>query len=105
MQILNIQDGVVKSALVQQIQARAGEMARVQDVSQVAFDDEMARKADETVEELNQGENEAIQEEEERGEQQQRRRRRRRHDADEPEEEAEDTKPPPHDSHHIDVTI
>jgi len=106
MQILNLQDGIVKSPLVQQMQERPGEVARMQDASQLAFNEEITRQADETVAQLNQAEHEAIRADQERGQGQGRRRRRRpeRQDA---EAEPQNQSPPPAigGPHRIDITV
>ena len=75
MRILNLQDGVVKSSLVQQVQSRAAEVARTQDSSNVVFNNELARQADEVVLQTNQAENDGIRQKEEREGRQRRRRR------------------------------
>ena len=65
MQILNLQDGIIKSPLVQQMQEQAAAVFRAEEGARRTFHDEMARQAEETTQETAQSENETIREDEE----------------------------------------
>jgi hypothetical protein len=54
---INMQDGIIKSSLVQQVQQRVDEITRLQQASHVNFNEELARQADEVVLEAKQTEN------------------------------------------------
>ncbi len=107
MRILNLQDGVVKSPLVQQIQGRAAEVARTQDASHVAFNDELARQADEVVLQTNQAENDGIRDKEEREGRQRRRRKRQTGKTHDDDSALAAGKNPDHSGHAsvIDITV
>jgi hypothetical protein len=106
MQILNLQDGIVKSSLVQQVQERAADLVRSDQAARVNFHQELARQAEEVIAETPQAEHEAIREEEERGEGQGQRRR-SRHQADQAEssEEQKPSSPPSLSPHRIDIVV
>lgn len=88
----NMQDGIVKSSLVQQVQFRQQALQRAAEGTLGALHDEAARQASETIREVPEAENQGIRDEgDEREEGEGRRRRRRRERGDE--EEAEN--PPP----------
>lgn len=105
MQILNVQDGFVKSPLVQLTAERAAELAKVQDAAQVMVREEEARKADEVVIELHEAENETIRNQEENKHSRQRRRKERLPEDDERETANRDTPTAPGGYPHLlDVT-
>jgi hypothetical protein len=106
MEIINHQDGIIKSSLVQLVQHRSTEVANAQEGALVPLNEEMARKAGETVEATPKSENDGIREDEER--QQGRRERRRRQipaDEDDSEEEKKSPATSSGSPHRIDITI
>ncbi len=110
MSLINMQDNVIKSSLVQQVQSRGGDIAKAAEMAQNLFKDELARQADETVKETPQTENGVIHDDQEReqGGKPPRRRRQRRHgeeSEDESTEQGDGTPPSPDGPHRIDLTV
>ena len=66
MSMINMQDNIIKSNLVQQFQHRGEELQRNQDKAQLPHIQELARQADEVVLQITKTEQEAIREEQER---------------------------------------
>jgi len=98
----------MKSPLIQQVADQAAQVARAQEAGDAVFDKELARKANESVEETPQQENDRIREEEHGGQQQQKRRRRRRRQMldEEAEKKSQETpRPvsPPIELHNLDI--
>lgn len=109
MSLVNMQDSIVKASLVTQVQHRAAALARVQQSTQVPFNQELARRADEVVSQTAEAENEGIREndEESRRHRREQRRRARHTGSDTDTETSGDLDTPADDGgpHHIDITI
>lgn len=93
MSLLNIQDGMIKSSLVQQIQDRGNDILRAAEGAQAAHHAEEARQASEFIAPTLATENEGIRQEQER-KRQERRRRQKRHRPESDEEDASPSPPP-----------
>ncbi|MBN2713112.1 MAG: hypothetical protein JXR97_11880 [Planctomycetes bacterium] len=78
MSLFNMQDGVVKSSLVQQVQHRAAEVGKVHQATMVTQSQEQARMADEVVLQTHQAEGGEVRADEENTENGQRQQKRRR---------------------------
>lgn len=104
MSLINLQDGILKSPLVQTFQTRADDMARAVQATHVSFNEELARQADEVVLQTRQTEQETIREDMKREQQERQRRIRRRVAAATPEEaEEKPPSPPPSPLHRVDI--
>lgn len=86
MDSLSISEQAVKATYVSQIQDRHVDIDRASNQAQLAFNEELARKAEEVVEETEEAGQQIIREDEEKGHSQQEKKRRRRN-PDEPEED------------------
>ncbi len=105
MSLVNMQDGVVKSPLVQQVQQRGADLSRVQQSTQVPFNQELARQADEVVLQTAEAENEGIRPDEE-GKQDHPQKRRKPAEGEEgPDEEPPEEGMSDNASHRIDITV
>lgn len=93
MSLFNIQDGIIKSSLVQQIQDRGNDIARAAEAARVGQHAEEARQASEFVAATQEAENHGIRQEQERKRQE--RRRRQKRSPSETDSEDESPKPPP----------
>ena len=95
MSLAGIQETLVKTHLVQQVQSRGTEQTRAQEQAQTQFHRDLAREADEVVLSMTRAEESAINEnDEDREKGEGRRRRRNRPDEEEAEPEGGETAPP-----------
>lgn len=87
---LNMQDNVMKSAYVSQIQDRSVDVARADHQAQSAFHEELTRQANEVVENVQEADQEEINEKNEKEKQREGKKKRRRRNPEEGEEKQAD---------------
>ena len=108
MSLTGIQDSMVKSHLVQQVQSRTEEVVRLQERTQMPFSQELARQADEVVLNITRTEQDGVRDEErlkDREEEKRKKREEEEREGNSPSPREEEEEPPAEGvgSHRIDT--
>lgn len=105
MSAINMQDGFVKSPLVQGVQQRDATIGRAFQDAQAARTDDLTRQAEETIHETTESEQEGIRDEQQRRQQQRRRKAQQGFAATDEDETLPEAAPTPPTSRMIDITV